>query len=206
MGQPFSEDPASRPNDTWIRRVRLPAISGKSTVAIMVVLLLVTGVIVVPLAGYFDLPPWLRIEALLAVWWVVWAAALARLLYLGRRISDDHVLGKPRDWLGWMKNWGGGWGDAGGVDAEGCFYLLAAILAVIVAIIGLWLLIEIAIPAIAFLLYFLVRGMLARVANDDHGCKDHLGKSAGWGGVWATVYFAPLAVIVWLAHVIHAAG
>ena len=51
------------------------------------------------------------------------------------------------------------------------------------------------------LFYFLVRGMLARVANQAHGCKGRLAASLSWGCLWATVYMAPLALLAWLAHV-----
>ena len=69
------------------------------------------------------------------------------------------------------------------------------------AVIAFWFLIEVAIPAVAFLLYFIVRGMLARVANDDHGCQGRLPRALTWGCVWAGLYMAPLAFLVWLGHV-----
>ena len=48
--------------------------------------------------------------------------------------------------------------------------------------------------------------MLAKVANDDHGCEGSMLRSAGWGGLWATVYIAPLAVLMWLVHLLHRAA
>ena len=100
MGKPFAEDLPPDPNDTWVRRLRFPAVSGKTSALVLIVCLGVTGLIVIPLAGYFRLPRWLRVEALLVVWWLVWAAALAKLLYSGRRVSDDHTLVAPRNWFG----------------------------------------------------------------------------------------------------------
>jgi hypothetical protein len=208
MGKPLDDHPPSRPNDTWIRRVKLPVVSGKATAAVIVACLVVAGLIVFPLTTYFQFPTWVRVEIFLGVWWVVWVIALCRLLYSGRRLSDDHVMGKPRDWVSWMFGKGSSGSSSSGsswwyvpIDAEGCAWVLAAIVAFVVGVLALWLLIEIAIPAIAFLLYFLVRGMLARVANDDHGCKDNLPRSLAWACTWATLYLAPVAFLVWLGHV-----
>jgi hypothetical protein len=47
--------------------------------------------------------------------------------------------------------------------------------------------------------WLLVRG-LTRVGRDRHGCEGHIGKSLGWDVLWASLYTAPLAVIVWLAR------
>jgi hypothetical protein len=52
-------------------------------------------------------------------------------------------------------------------------------------------------------MYSLVRGMLAKVANDEHGCEGNLLKASAWGALWATVYIAPLAGLVWLVHALH---
>ena len=71
------------------------------------------------------------------------------------------------------------------------------------AIVGIWVLIELVIPALAFVAYFLIRGMLAHVANDQHRCKDNWSRALAWSVLWATLYTAPLAVVVWLAHVVH---
>jgi hypothetical protein len=189
--------------------MRLPIVSGKATAAVVIVCLVLTALITVPLAGYFRMPPWIRFEIVLGVWWVIWVIALARLLHLGHRLSDDHAMAEPRDWFSGLFGRGSGNGGSwSGPDVfvvgdfEGCAYVLAFLVAVLVAIIGFWFLVEIAIPAIAFILYFLVRGMLARVANDDHGCQGKLGRALAWGGLWATLYIAPLAFLVWLGHVI----
>ena len=52
-------------------------------------------------------------------------------------------------------------------------------------------------------LYFVVRGMLARVINDRHRCRGRLVRSLGWSLLWATVYSAPLAGAVWFVHYVH---
>jgi hypothetical protein len=63
--------------------------------------------------------------------------------------------------------------------------------------------VEVAVPLVAFLVYVLVRSMLARVLNDDQGCRGRLVSSVGRGLLWATVYTAPLAGVVWLIHRVH---
>jgi hypothetical protein len=77
------------------------------------------------------------------------------------------------------------------------------IIAAVIVVIGLaWVLIEVIVPVVAVLLYALVRGMLARVANDKHGCGGKSGASLLWGALWATVYTVPLAFLTWVVHLI----
>jgi hypothetical protein len=78
--------------------------------------------------------------------------------------------------------------------------LLGILLALIVAFFALWFLIEIAIPLVLFILYCMARGMLAAVVNDRHRCRGRLGPALAWGFLWATVYTAPLAGVVWFVH------
>jgi hypothetical protein len=68
---------------------------------------------------------------------------------------------------------------------------------------GIWLLFEIAIPVLLFLLYFAARGMLARVVNDRHHCRGKFGRSVVWGLAWATAYTVPLVGAVWFIHFVH---
>lgn len=219
------------------RSVKLPLVSGKTSVFVLLASFGMTALLIVPVAGRF--PPWVDVEIVLGIWWLVWLVSLSYFLYTGRRISDDHALGKPRWWFssGGVKERPGssrispdlaaptgavepveaaskrkpaqsssGWNlldglDVGG-DLEGCLVLLAILLAVGLLVIGIWLLIEIVIPALAFLGYYLVRGMLARVANDQHGCEENLVRSVGWGTLWASVYIVPQAALVWFIHMI----
>lgn len=142
----------------------------------------------------------------------VWLLALAHMLYRGKRLSDDHRMRSPRSWFGNGSSGGSsrgssGW-NLGSVDfpagADGCGEVCATALAVVVAMIAVvaaaWVIIEIIIPALAFLLYVFIRGMLARVVNDRHACTGHFGRSLLWGGAWATAYAAPLAALIWLGH------
>src|SRR5437879_3200158 len=98
MGQPLPESPEHASTDTWIGRVRFPAVSGKASAVLLIFCLVLTGLIVVPMAKYFEVPTWIRFEILVGIWWIVWAIVLSRLLYSGRRISDDHALASPRNW------------------------------------------------------------------------------------------------------------
>jgi hypothetical protein len=90
-----------------------------------------------------------------------------------------------------------------GEFGEGCLVAIAGLVLIAVGFFGVWLLIEILIPSLAFVAYLLIRGMLARVANDFHGCRGNLLRALRWASLWATVYTAPLALIVWLAHFVH---
>jgi hypothetical protein len=193
--------------------VRLPLVSGKASASAVVLAFccLLAVVLILPLAR--GVQPWIRFEIILGLWWLVWVIALTTRLYSGARITDDHTLGKPRNWfagLGKVSTGGEPTGcspwvwllpDAG----EGCAIAAGVILAVAAVLLSLWLLIEVVIPVLAFIAYFLIRGMLAHVVNDVHGCKgNNLLRAVLWGSLWATLYTAPLALIIWLAHLIHA--
>jgi hypothetical protein len=91
------------------------------------------------------------------------------------------------------------WGSLvvdGEAVAIGCLIVIGLVLMA-----GLvWFLVEIAIPLVLFLLYFVARGMLAHVVNDRHRCKGSLVRAFVWALVWATVYTAPLVGVVWFIH------
>src|ERR1051325_8725191 len=77
-------------------RFRLARLSGKTTAAWLVLIFLLTGLLI-PFTVKLD--PWLDAEIVLGIWWLIWMIVLARLLYVGQRIADDHQLGAPRNWL-----------------------------------------------------------------------------------------------------------
>jgi hypothetical protein len=60
----------------------------------------------------------------------------------------------------------------------------------------------VAIPVLAVLGYFLVRGMLARVANRRHACRGRPLRALAQGAFWATAYTMPLALGVWAVHLL----
>jgi hypothetical protein len=199
----------ARRREALVRVVRLPMVSGKASAFVLGLCLAVSAGVVLAVAYRSEMPTWVRLEVVLAIWWVIWVIALTQLLYVGKRVSDDHAMGQPRNWFGsfFGTSSGGSWGDLGLAGAEGCgegcATVMGVLVAAFVALLAFWLLIEFVIPALAFVLYFLVRGMLARVANDDHGCTGRFGQALAWGAVWATVYTAPPAVLVWVGHLIH---
>jgi hypothetical protein len=205
-----SESEESQSGTTSSESVRVPVISGKVSAAILVACLALTAVLIIPLARHF--PPWIDFEIVLVGWWLVWVIALAILLYRGSQISDDHAHRGPRDWLAPFRNkrpseqkssdWGPWW-IWGIPDGEGCLIALGIILALIIILVGLWLLIEIVIPALAFVAYVLIRGMLARITNDKHGCQGSLIRASWWGALWATVYILPFGLLVWFVHLVH---
>lgn len=199
-----SEIPTPR-RRAFLKRARLPLVSGKTSVAVLLLCLGATAVWIIPFAR--KLPPWIDVEIVLALWWCVWAVTLTRLLYTGRRLSDDHELTAPRSWFSSSKpSHSSAWGlldiPLEGCAVEGCATAFAIFAIIGLAIVGLWLMIEVIIPMLAFVMYFLVRGMLAKVANDEHGCEGQPLRSFGWASVWATVYIAPLALLVWLVHLL----
>jgi hypothetical protein len=186
------------------QRVRLPRLSGKASAVWLVVCFVLTAALI-PMA--LRLPHWVEFEIVLAVWWAIWLAVLSRFLYTGQRVTDDHEMHEPRFWFAsepskpyerdpdrsWWNGyfWGSTWGDGDAfLIVVGLFLLLGLI----------WFLFEIAIPVLLFLLYFVARGMLARVVNDHHHCREKVKRALGWGMVWATVYTAPLAAAVWFIH------
>jgi hypothetical protein len=183
-------------------RIRLPRLSGKAAAAWLVLCLLLPAVLI---PAVVRLPVWVDVEIVLGVWWLVWFAVLTRLLYTGQRVSDDHVMQPPRAWFGSKKGWldGLGLGSEPLLEIEGCAICCAVVVGLILLVGGLWFLIEIAIPLVWFLLYLMVRGMLAMVVNDRHRCRGRLGRSVAWALVWATAYTAPLALAVWFVHHLH---
>jgi hypothetical protein len=205
------------------RTMRLPRLSGKASAAALIFCFLLTGLLI-PAA--LSLPVWIDFEIVLATWWFIWLIVLTYLLYTGQRVADDHQLGPPRNWFGWAKpaqqssttapsqknkqernssNANAAWWDGffwgsfaldGEAVAIGCFIVIG-----LIALAGLvWFLVEIAIPVVLFLLYFVARGMLAHVVNDRHRCKGSVARALLWALVWATVYTAPLLGVVWFIH------
>lgn len=195
------------------KRLKLPKVSGKGSVLVLVLCFAASAFIVLPLA--WKQPAWIEAEVVLAAWWFVWAVFLSVLLHRGWHVDDDHVWTAPSGH--WFTRSGDGepsgclWNalDFGSFDlgvgaGEGCLGAIAGVLLTILVIILLffaaWFVIEVAIPAGAFVTYLLIRGMLARVANDRHGCEDNWLRAGVWGATWATIYVIPQSLVVWLVH------
>jgi hypothetical protein len=208
MGTP----PETRNRRLIPRVVRLPRLSGKASAAWLIVCFVLTAALI---PRVLRLPLWIDFEIVLAVWWAVWLLLLTRLLYVGQRVTHDLTLKEPRWWFGdpaapsrsssngsWWDGffWGSLFGDSEAV-AVGCLIVIG----LVVLLGAVWFLIEVAIPMTAFLLYFVVRGMLAQVVNDRHHCRGRLMRSLAVAFLWATVYTAPLAGAVWFVHYVYKA-
>jgi hypothetical protein len=194
-------------------RIVASPVSGVWTATLLLACMVVVSIAV---PGLLHRPRWIEAEIVIATWWTIWTVTLTVLLYRGWRLSDDHVLAPPR--VPWDRSRKGSKSEAlsdafsGGCDLIGCGDLTgcgetAFVLALVGGILGaVWLMVELAVPALFFLAYFLVRTSLARVANDQHDCESHLGRALAWGLVWASVYAAPLALVVFFARRLLAGG
>jgi hypothetical protein len=196
-----------------VKRVHLPRLSGKASAAWLVICFGLTAALI-PMV--LRLPRWVDFEIVLALWWAIWLAMLTRLLYTGQRVTDDHQMREPRIWFSsdkpkqkeQKKDADGGWWDGfswGLVvgDGEAMVYGCLIVIGLIILAGLAWFLIEVAIPLVLFLLYFVTRGMLAQVVNDRHRCRGRLGRALAWGFLWATLYTAPVAAAVWFVHYVH---
>jgi hypothetical protein len=118
----------------------------------------------------------------------------------GKTASNDRDDAGHREDRAARASWWDGffWGSVAGDEAVavGCLVVIGLVLLVGVV----WFLIEVAIPLVLFVLYFVTRGMLAHVVNDRHRCRSRLSRALAWAGIWATVYTVPLAGVVWLVH------
>ncbi len=167
-----------------------------------VLLMACMGAAALAVPWLLHLPRWIEAEAVIAIWWSMWCIILTLLLYRGWRLSDDHVLAKPR--LPWGASRPIQPGDVTG-DPIGCLealdlevLLLGLTLIVILGV--AWLVVELAVPGLFFCAYLLVRSSLAHVANDRHACEGRWGRALRWGALWSSVVALPLAACVLLAH------
>jgi hypothetical protein len=204
MGDPQREAKRAERRRRLLQVIKPPSVSGRAMAAALVLCFLLTGLLV-PVILHKEI--WIDAEFVVGTWWLIWIAVLAAMLYQGHRVSDDHQLRDARSWnLGdFFKNWysGGNAVDAinvSSIDSEACAVgcLIIAALPLLVGVI--WLVVEIAIPGLIFVAYFMVRGQLAHVVNDKHHCKGNVIRSVAWGALWATLYTAPLAGLVWFVH------
>jgi len=203
------ESTTAAPYRMRLRRVlrpRRPRISGTLTALVLLGSLAGCG-LAFPLA--LQLPKWIEIEIVLAMWWVSWTALLARLLYRGYRIDDDWLYfapwerkrleapARPRgtpssnEPEGPFKHCTSCGCDAG-LDSE-----IVVVVAVAVAVLfgAAWVLVELAAPLLFFAAYSLLLRAVRRVASDRHDCERNGLRAVGWAAAWATVYLAPLAVL-----------
>jgi hypothetical protein len=182
------------------RALSLPKVSG---VRSFFALLLCMGltVLIVPMA--LKLPTWIKAEIVLAAWWVIWVIALTLFLDNGWLVSHDFptpkfsgAAAKHRSSSGWWDVFF--WTSFPDVEGAigGCLLLIVLIIILPFLIVFL---VEAAV-FLAFVMYLLIRGMLAQVANARLRCRGRLGRSFAFGVLWAALYTAPLAGLVWFVH------
>lgn len=202
------------------RRVLLaasPRLSGRATALAVGASMLASAVL---LPASLKLPRWIETEIVLALWWLIVASTLVVLLYRGFRLRDDHVYFAPwdrpsADESGDAKSSGaertsrGGFGSldgldgCGSMDGEGLVVVIALALFLGAALGAAWIFVELALPVIFFLMYWLLMRAIGRVANDRHACERHPARALGWGALWATIYVVPIALTTWALHALH---
>lgn len=97
--------------------------------------------------------------------------------------------------------WASGCDGCGAIDAgEGAIAVIGIALALGIALGAAWILVELAMPLVFFMIYWVLMKAIARAATDHHDCEKDLGKSLVWGVVWATIYVAPLALLTFVVH------
>ncbi len=190
-----------------LARVIAPPISGQMTVLVTMMLM---GLIAGAVPTVLTLPRWVEWELVMGGWWLVWTGIFTVLLFRGWRIADDMPdLGKGKsDSSGSGKGILEGLsnlGDPGCADPEGCAVAILFLIALAVALLFAWVLVELVLPVVIAAAYWLMIRALTRVANDRHDCEGHLGRALGWASLWALVYTAPLAVIIAIGQAILAA-
>ncbi len=182
-----------------LNAIKLPAVSGWTTGALLFVCFLVSGLLI-PVT--LHLPKWIEAEIVLGVWWFIWLVALTWLLYTRSLVGavEPHEPRSPFGYGFYRSDWNPGCSDPSGCLLAGEGWCLIGVLLIVVLPAAIWILVEVAIPALALILFGTIRAMLACVVNDQHRCQQHFGRSLGWAALWATVYVAPLALLVWWIH------
>ena len=192
-----------------------PRLSGRSTALVLLACLAASAVL---LPASVHLPRWVEVELVLALWWVIVAGALTTLLYRGFRLRDDVVYFTPWDRpaavkgdapaapagkTGWSDRLSGGCSpgcDGCSGDGEGLLVMFALAVVLGLALGAAWVLVELALPLVFSLMYWLFMRAIGRVANDRHGCEGSLARALGWGLGWATLYVLPVALATWALH------
>jgi hypothetical protein len=188
-----------------IARRMAPPISGMMATLVVGSALALTAA-VVPVV--LHLPRWLEAEAVLVLWWAIWTSVFTALLCRGRRIARDvgdvreepePELGREKRWHDWL-DWPDHAFTDSDLDAEGCLAALAITLACVVIYGAAFIAAELVAPLLLLVFYSLLLHALTRVANDRHECEGNLMRASAWGAAWALLYTAPIAALVWLAH------
>jgi hypothetical protein len=182
-----------------------PGISAQTT-AMAVLAAMIFSIVSFP--ALLHLPGWLELEIVLAIWWLAGTLALCALLYRGYSIVDDHFFQAPR--IPRVRSAADTIGDVSGCDlgcSDGCDEVvaliglaLAAALLVACSFFVAWLLVELALPLVFLVFYSAVLLVLRRASRDRHDCRGRIFTSLRWAVTWSSLYFTPIAGLVWALH------
>jgi hypothetical protein len=176
-----------------VLRTVVPSLSGRATVLVVISCFALSATL---LSAALKLPRFVETEAVLASWWLTLSVTLTVLLYRGFRMGDDYrfVVRKP-SFVKAIKGTDSpslrklaDLGVQGALDLEGCALLIVSIGTAILALSASWLLTELLFPLLFLVVYRLLHGALARVANDVHACAGDALRSVRWGVCWAAAY------------------
>lgn len=205
------------------RGTAIPGLSARKAVLVLAGCFILAAILF-PVA--LHQPRWIEFEMVIGAWWLIWVVALTSLLYSGRPLVHDFnrqqlpsFRRSPASGAAKASRTRGSWTDgvsfgdfslpAGG-DGEGCVAILLAVLAAIVALLVIaalvFVAVEFVVPAIALGAYALIRGQLLLVQRNRGAAAGNLMASAIRGVTWATLFMAPLALAVWLGHILLSPG
>jgi hypothetical protein len=179
-----------------------PRISARTTALVVCACMAFTAA-AVPFAVH--LPRWVEVEGVLAAWWLIWAIVLGVVARRGPRVVDDHGFVIRLPWSRAPRppapsKWRVGVLDVLGAasDLESILFALALVVVLGVVFLGAWLVVEVVAPALFFVAYLGV----VRALRHARAYRGSTARASLAGIAWATVYVGPLAVVVWLVHIV----
>ena len=175
--------------------------------------------------------PWIRVERVLAVWWLVWVVVLARLLHRGAIVRDDHTFSALKVIRGWIEgrrsrveksrrpparrttvrppntepSVGYSLLDAlssGAQIGELGLGCFGVLLVAAGVLLGFWLLADVVVPVLFFGAYTLVRGLLVQATRGGDEARGRWGAAIARAVVVSALYVTPLMVATALVHVL----
>jgi hypothetical protein len=183
-------------------RALVPPVSG-SWATLLALAALALPALVVP--SLLSLPRWLEVELVLGLWWVVSALGLGHVLFHGTVAADDGDRLEPTGLVSAPKITFGPVGVTaarGPAVGQGRAILFLGVLAIGLLFLFAWLLAELLFPALFLGAYAVLATATRAATRDRHDCRGHFARSLLWGAIWATIYTAPLAVVVGLVQLV----
>jgi hypothetical protein len=179
--------------------------ASRAIVVLLVVLALAAVLVPLPMHR----PVWVEAEAVLAAWWLVWAAVLSSMLYAGIGVRNDwsprtRQSNEHREGIAhFLSNLDLPDFDLGGSsEMDGCVSAIVAIALVGLLILGVWILLEVVFPLVIPLGYGLMLLLLSRVVHRHESCRGQPLRAMAFGMGWASVYTLPLVLGVALVHLL----